>query len=122
MTSRYLRYHRDAFGLPSFVRTALAAPLAGFRLTRHALERAVQKNIDLHRAGVAQLDASWQVFEVEADAALRRVTKVVARRPLGDGRDVVAVFALDSRAVVTLWPNRSTDRHATLDRSLYARP
>lgn len=41
---------------------------------------------------------------------------------LGDGRDVVAVFALDSRAVVTLWPNRSTDRHATLDRSLYARP
>ena len=110
------RYHRDAFGLPpvSF------SQLRSFRLTRHAAERIVEKRLPATAADVATLDARWSVFEATKEDG--RLVKLAARRPIAPGLDLCAVFALDSLVVVTVWTNRSTDRHATLDRSLYSRP
>lgn len=110
-----VKFHRDAYGLPR----QLPGLSGNYNLTRHAAERCCEKAIPA--SVLREVDASgWQVFEACMQGG--RVVKLAARRPLGDGRDVVAVFAVEQRAVVTAWTNRSTDRHCTLDRRAYSRP
>ena len=64
----------------------------------------------------------FRVVEVETDAA-GKVTKYVLRGTYENGNDVVlAVNPRNGRPwfVRTVWLNRSTDSHGTLDRSKYA--
>ena len=61
-----------------------------------------------------------KVIEIEVENGA--LNKIVARRPIDAARDVVFVFLPRTKVIKTVWINENSDKHATLNRSLYAKP
>lgn len=87
--------------------------------TKHALERAATYGCTKQLP--AQINwADIHIFEIGiVDGVL---DKVVARLNFDNKNDVVFVLSAGNRKVRTLWLNRKTDQHKTLDLSKYAIP
>lgn len=78
--------------------------------TRHALDRAVTKGINL------PLVATGSAFEVEIIGG--RVTKLAVRCPYSSTHDLCLVISREG-ALITCWLNHKQDTHRTLDTSKY---
>ena len=110
-------FHSDVF-MPA----RYAAPCHEGKLeyTGHAKREAAKDRygkIDLpdeFHAGSGQLIET----EVQYDGEEVRVVKQLWRQPLDERRDLVMAIVPGGR-VKTVWVNLSTDKHVSLDRSLY---
>lgn len=111
-------YHAD-LGIPQNAQTQHGQMLLDY--SPHALSAALDdrygnivnlpKSIDTSKA---------QVIEVEMNGS--KTTKVVYRIPYNEEYDLVMVLLPDRRFVKTVWLNKNTDLHNTLDTSKYDTP
>lgn len=111
-------YHAD-LGIPQNAQTQHGQMLLDY--SPHALNAALDdrygnivnlpKSIDTSKA---------QVIEVEMNGS--KTTKVVYRIPYNEEYDLVMVLLPDRRFVKTVWLNKNTDLHNTLDTSKYDIP
>ena len=107
-----MKYHKDAYGLPSFKPFKL-----NLRYSRHAQERAKEKGIDLFQTTLYSDNPGVEIFEIE-DTDVR---KYALREPYNATFDLC--MAVDETGFVrTVWLNRVTDKHCTLNKKLYDRP
>lgn len=111
-----MKYHVDIH--PELSR--IAHKSMPVKYTRHAEDRARQKNIKI----ASFLDIlPGQVFEIERLSC--GAPKLAIRKPYDEKTDVCYVLIADRRkgvwVVVTTWLNSVHDGHATLDISKYAR-
>lgn len=97
-------------------------PLFGLSYSVHAREEAA-----FDRYGAISepprhfLPRVAKVIEVETDQT-GRLVKVLARQPYDKRDDVVFAVNVLSKVVKTIWRNRRTDTHRTLDHSKYSHP
>lgn len=111
-------YHAD-LGIPQNAKTQHGKMLLDY--SPHALNAALDdrygnivnlpKSIDTSQA---------QVIEVEMEGP--KTTKVVYRIPYNEEYDLVMVMLPDRRFVKTVWLNKNSDLHNTLDTSKYDIP
>lgn len=107
-------FHKD-LGIPP---PLAAGPAVGLKLSYgyHAPERAAEKGIATLPQSVP---AGYQLIEVESSRG--RAVKWVVRFAYDNVEDLVMVI-VPSGFVKTIWKNRRSDRHSTLQRSLYTAP
>lgn len=109
-------FHKD-IRLPEGFR--LPNRMVELNYSNHALKAATDDRYgDIPLTPVLNL-AHCETIEVEVDG--RRVRKVVVRTELDDDNDVVFVLVPGPArwTVKTVWINRKSDLHRTLDRSKY---
>lgn len=105
-----MKYHKHAYGLPKFDRFHLR-----LKYSRHATDRMNDKGIAFVPKTLDSIDC--EVFEIE-DTDVR---KFALRTKYNDINDLC--MAVDETGFVrTVWLNKRTDRHATLNKNLYDRP
>ena len=106
-------FHRD-IGFPEGVEQPAIGLILAY--SRHAEDKAFT-------CGVANLPPYLpEIFDVvEVEVINGRVSKWVVRMPWTATSDLVLVIVPDGW-VKTVWVNRTTDLHATLDRSRYDVP
>lgn len=102
-------FHRDAYGLPKFRERDME-----LRYGRHALDRAAEKGI------VLPLKISLTLKSVVEIDLTEQEPKYTIRVPYNHLNDAVFVV-FKSGFCKTVWLNRKTDRHGTLDKSRYSR-
>jgi hypothetical protein len=111
-------YHAD-LGFPENAKTQHGKMLLDY--SPHALSAA----LDDRYGNILNLPKSLdttnaQVIEVEMDGP--KTTKVVYRIPYNEEYDLVLVLIPDKRYVKTVWLNKNSDLHNTLDTSKYDVP
>ena len=107
-------FHKD-IGLPA----GLAMPYAGLTLRYgfHAQDRQAEK---IHDAALPKtLPNGFTV--IEAESVRGKATKWVVRFPFNAVDDLVLVVTADG-FVKTLWTNKKSDLHKSLNRSAYLKP
>jgi hypothetical protein len=112
-------YHRD-IGLPAAVESLFGHTFK-FRFTRHSLQACLSDRYGKITPPASLKIEPGQIVEAESDGAA--VYKVVVRVPHKEGFDICIAFLpnLGGESLVkTCWLNRTTDKHATLDKSKYA--
>lgn len=112
-------YHKE-IGFPANLRMPPNFnPIVRLSYSAHAQEEAND------RYGQLKLPAVIDVRKadvVEMGVTGMTVTKIVARMPYDNDKDIVIVFLPDSGRVKTVWANLKSDKHKTLDRSKYSDP
>lgn len=61
------------------------------------------------------------IFEIAYDPQTKQVKKVAARDSYDDEHDITVVITYDGK-IVTVWLNKKTDTHSTLQKSRYEDP
>ena len=111
-------YHAD-LGIPQNAQTQHGQMLLDY--SPHALDAALDDRYGNIVNLPKSLDTSKaQVIEVEMQGA--KTTKVVYRIPYNEEYDLVMVLVPDRRFVKTVWLNKNSDLHNTLDVSKYDIP
>lgn len=110
-------YHKDAYGLPKLK----IGTLDGVLLSYHAQCRAIEKDIKVKLVDLSRfIPDEWQLIEIEVVNGIP--VKLVARRAFDEIEDLVIVILRKERLIKTIWFNKKTDTHLTLDKSPYSRP
>lgn len=111
-------YHAD-LGIPENAKTQHGQFLLDY--PPHALNAATDDRYGNIVNLPKSLDTSKaQVIEVEMEGS--KTTKVVYRIPYNDEYDLVMAVIPDRRFVKTVWLNKNSDLHNTLDTSKYDVP
>ncbi len=111
-------YHAD-LGIPQNAQTQHGQVLLNY--SQHALDAALDDRYGNIVNLPKSLDTSKaQVIEVEMQGS--KTTKVVYRIPYNEEYDLVMVLVPDRRFVKTVWLNKNSDLHNTLDTSKYDIP
>ena len=113
-------YHKD-IGFPEGIKMPDGFnPVIRLRYGNHARQEAFEEKygvlnlpqmIDIRKADVFEMGVTG-----------RTVTKIVCRIPHDDQNDIILAIMPDSGFVKTVWANRKTDQHKTLNRSRYTDP
>lgn len=77
------------------------------------------------RYGIIELPDTLNVAKskiIEVEVLNNRVTKMVFRTAYDNKFDIVVVMNLPDLSVRTIWLNKRSDKHRTLDRSKYDKP
>lgn len=91
--------------------------LKGLRLRSHLIDRIHQKNIYITHEELAYVLIDYDVVEYRIKDMEERV--VIRSRESFYGEDYCIVVSLTQDDIVTIWKNRSTDLHTTLNETLY---
>lgn len=111
-------YHAE-IGFPSDIK--LPTGVMKLKYSSHAMQ---QSKSD--RYGVINLPESIDfdkayIFEIEVDSS-NKVIKAVCRVEYDDDKDLILVIIPDQKMVKTVWFNKKSDAHRTLNASKYAIP
>lgn len=110
-------YHKDAYGLPKLK----IGTIDGVILSYHAQQQALTKGINVKLVNLSSfIPADWDLIEIEVLNGIP--FKLVARRGFTPTEDLVIVILRKERLIKTVWVNRKTDLHFTLDKSPYSKP
>jgi hypothetical protein len=112
-------YHRDVFFKPSFHICAVKGiPLT---FSKHAVDRVTDKSIDSRLVPRVISDTSRTVvIETETEDNGVTIVKQLIRHPYDAQNDLVIAVKRDG-FVKTMWLNKKTDTHRTLDKTKYER-
>jgi len=121
-------YNIGAYGIPAEV----ISQVRNWNFDRLLWSRHAQREILNDRYGILPpheyvknfVGANWEVIEVETDYR-GTVVKAVVRRQVDDRRSLILVIMPDGKEdgfVKTCWTNLNTDKHNTLNKSVYAKP
>lgn len=109
-------YHKDVFAPAPLFRSP---GVLRVKYGTHAVNAAEQDRYgDLSRYLTPYIDMD-EAEIVEVEVTDGRITKRVVRVPIRNELDIVLVIAADG-FVRTVWGNKYSDAHRTLDRSKYA--
>lgn len=112
-------YHKE-IGFPDGIRMPAGFnPVVRLSYSGHAQAEANDRYGQLKLPSVIDVR---KADVVEMGVTGKTVTKIVARMPYDNEKDIVIVFLPDSGRVKTVWANLKTDKHKTLDRSKYSDP
>lgn len=105
-------FHRDIYW-PDFLPTRLGSPIR-VRPSRHAIERASEKLLDLPLIVPAHANL------IEAYMERGELVKLLVRYQVKSHADLCLI--LSGRLIVTAWLNQVNDVHSTLDKNKYEKP
>lgn len=114
-----LDFHRDIYLPADLVTQVKAVNFSRLVYTQHALGAAAEDGIQPHELPRSLVFADWSLVHVETWS--QRPIGVLLRRPLVTRPSlhmVIAISVPDCR-VKTVWTNRASDTHKTLDRARY---
>lgn len=113
-------YHRR-IGFPSDVNLKLG--ILELTYSRHALAEAAKDQYGFIRLpkvlNTNELDQ--KAFEIQISPE-GKLEKIVYRLPYSRENDLILVLSVDRSHVITVWLNRKTDMHRTLNRARYQLP
>lgn len=112
-------YHKDVF-LPKRIRGLVPSGVKQLTYSQHALNEAKKD-----RYGVISLPSQVEFVKCELIEVDTLYSKFVLRMGLDNTRDlVIVVIPTDDKKiwlVKTVWINLKSDKHETLNRSIYAK-
>jgi hypothetical protein len=112
-------YHKDVFLPPSLLAAVATLDFSLLHYSRHARLAALEDCVQVHELPRSLALSDWTVVKVETIAG--RVSGLLIRRPrTADPRlHIVLAIAAPDMVVRTVWINRASDNHRTLDRKKY---
>lgn len=116
-------FHRDVF-MPEVISTALKGRWLTLSYGWHAQQEMLDKYCVINNPPNKIKVENPVEVTVEALAGKKQITKLVVRQKYNSELDIVLVikpeFALGRGFVKTVWINKATDLHKTLDKSKFA--